>query len=69
MFLDAQRCDVVLFVQMKDATISLKIERVLKTKLLAIAKQENRSLSNYIENLLKVDIARHEAKPGRIKPQ
>jgi hypothetical protein len=54
---------------MKDATISLKIERALKNKLLAIAKQENRSLSNFIENLLKTEVAKHEAKIGRIKPQ
>lgn len=54
---------------MKDATISLKIERVLKTKLLAIAKEENRSLSNYIESVLKADVAKHEAKIGRVKLQ
>lgn len=69
MCLDARRCDVVLFAQMKDATISLKIERVLKMKLLEIAKQENRSLSNYIENLLKADVAKHEAKTRHIKLQ
>jgi hypothetical protein len=53
---------------MKDATISLKIERALKVKLLAVAKQENRSLSNFIESLLKAEIAKHESKVGRNRP-
>ena len=68
MFLDARRCDVVTFAAMKDATISLKIERALKVKLLAVAKQENRSLSNFIESLLKAEIAKHESKVGRNRP-
>jgi len=53
---------------MKDTTISLKIERALKAKLLALARAENRSLSNFIEKLLKTEVARHESKVGRIKP-
>jgi len=52
---------------MKDTTISLKIERALKAKLLAIAKAENRSLSNFIEKLLKAEVAKHESKLGRLK--
>jgi predicted HicB family RNase H-like nuclease len=52
---------------MKDTTISLKIERTLKAKLLALAKQENRSLSNFIEKLLKVEVAKYESKYGRIR--
>jgi hypothetical protein len=54
---------------MKDTTISLKIERALKAKLLALAKQENRSLSNFIEKLLKAEVVRHESKPGRTKTE
>jgi hypothetical protein len=53
---------------MKDAIISLKIERALKAKLLAIAKQENRSLSNFIESVLKAEVAKHETKTGRNRP-
>jgi predicted transcriptional regulator len=52
---------------MKDTTISLKIERALKAKLLALAKAENRSLSNFIEKLLKAEVAKHESKLGRVK--
>ena len=52
---------------MKDTTISLKIEQSLKDRLLAIAKSENRSLSNFIEKVLKNEVAKHEAKGGRIK--
>jgi predicted transcriptional regulator len=54
---------------MKDATISLKLERALKTKLLTIAKHENRSLSNFIESVLKAEVAKREVKTGRIKPE
>lgn len=54
---------------MKDTTISLKIERALKAKLLALAKAENRSLSNFIEKLLKAEVARHESRVGRIKTE
>jgi hypothetical protein len=52
---------------MKDTTISLKIERALKAKLLVLAKNENRTISNFIEKLLKDEIARHEGKAGRTK--
>jgi predicted transcriptional regulator len=52
---------------MKDTTISLKMERALKAKLLLLAKNENRTLSNFIEKLLKDEVARQEARPGRIK--
>ena len=52
---------------MKDTTISLKIDRSLKTKLVSLAKNENRSLSNYIEKLLKEDVAKHESRLARTK--
>jgi len=52
---------------MKDTTISLKIDRSLKAKLVSMAKSENRSLSNYIEKVLKEDVAKHELKHARIK--
>jgi len=44
---------------MKDTTISFKLERGLKAKLVALAKAENRSLSNFIEKVLKEELARH----------
>jgi predicted transcriptional regulator len=50
---------------MKDTTISLKIERALKAKLIALAKAENRSLSNFIEAVLKKEIANKEVKQSR----
>ena len=70
MFLDDERSYVVLFAGvMKDTTISLKIERALKAKLLVLAKNENRSLSNFIEKLLKDEVARHEGKSSRTKTE
>jgi predicted transcriptional regulator len=54
---------------MKDTTISLKIERTLKAKLLALAEQENRSLSNFIDKLLKAEVAKHESKHGRSRTE
>jgi hypothetical protein len=50
---------------MKDSTVSLKIEKALKAKLVALAKAENRSLSNYIEGVLKREIANREVKHSR----
>lgn len=54
---------------MKDTTISLKIDRALKAKLVVLAKQENRSLSNFIEKLLKAEVAIHESKHGRSRTE
>jgi len=51
----------------KDTTISLKLEKSVKAKLVALAKAENRSLSNFIEKVLKEEIARGESKPLRGK--
>jgi predicted transcriptional regulator len=50
---------------MKDTTISLKIERALKAKLVALARAENRSLSNFVEGVLKKEIANKEVKHSR----
>ena len=70
MFLDDEGSYVVLFAcLMKDTTISLKIERALKVKLVELAKNENRTLSNFIEKLLKEEVARHEGNSGRIKKE
>ncbi len=70
MLLDALTSYIVVSARaMKDTTISLKIERALKAKLLALAKQENRTLSNFIEKLLKEEIAKYESKHGRIKTE
>jgi hypothetical protein len=54
---------------MKDTTISLKIEHALKAKLLALARQENRSLSNFVEKLLKAEVAKYELKHGHLKSE
>jgi len=51
---------------MKDTTVSFKIERPLKAKLVALAKADNRTLSNFIEKILKGEIAKYESKHGRI---
>lgn len=50
---------------MKDTTVSLKIEKALKAKLVALAKAENRSLSNFIEGILKKEIANKDVKYPR----
>ena len=52
---------------MKDTRISFKIERTVKGELLALAKSENRTLSNFIEKILKETIAKYEARRGPIK--
>ncbi len=68
MLLDRSASYVVLFaLDMKDTTVSFKIESVLKAKLVALAKAENRTLSNFIEKILKEEIAKYESKHGRIK--
>jgi len=54
---------------MKDTTISLKIDRALKEKLLVIAGNENRTLSNFIEKLLKDEVARREGKTSRVRSE
>ena len=54
---------------MKDTTISLKIDRALKAKIVSLAKIENRSLSNYIEKILKEVVAKHESGQSRSKLQ
>jgi predicted HicB family RNase H-like nuclease len=65
-FLERRENKVVLFADaMKDTTISLKIERALKAKLVALARAENRSLSNFIEGVLKKEIANKEVKHSR----
>jgi macrodomain Ter protein organizer (MatP/YcbG family) len=54
---------------MKDTTISLKLERSLKSKLHVVSKRENRTLSNFVEKLIKEAIAKYESKHGRIKTE
>jgi hypothetical protein len=51
----------------KDTTVSFKLEKSLKAKLVALAKAENRSLSNLIEKVLKEEVARSESKAIRGK--
>jgi len=69
-FLDSRTSYVVVSArEMKDTTISLKIERALKAKLLALARQENRSLSNFVEKLLKAEVAKYELKHSRPKSE
>jgi predicted transcriptional regulator len=48
---------------MRDTTISFKIDRTMKAKLVALAKAEDRTLSNFIERILKAEIQKHESKP------
>jgi hypothetical protein len=65
---DLGKSNVVVCVQtMKDTTVSFKIQRELKAKLVTLARAENRSLSNFIEKVLKEEIAKHERKHGRMK--
>jgi predicted transcriptional regulator len=51
--------------RVKDTTVSFKIDRSLKAKLVTLAKADSRSLSNFIEKVLKEEIARREDKLGR----
>jgi predicted transcriptional regulator len=51
----------------KDTTVSFKVDKPLKAKLVALARLENRSLSNFIEKILKEEIARREPKPPRAR--
>jgi len=48
---------------MKDTTISFKIDRSFKAKLVVLALAENRTLSNYIENILRKAVARTKSRP------
>jgi predicted transcriptional regulator len=52
---------------MKDTTVSFKIEKALKAKLVALAGAENRSLSNFIEAVLKQEIASREKKHSKAR--
>ena len=70
MLLDRRRSYVVVSATvMKDTTVSLKIERALKAKLVALARAENRTLSNFIEKILKAEITKYESRYGRIKTE
>ena len=70
MFLDDRTFYVVVSARdMKDTTISLKIEQAFKAKLLVLARQENRSLSNFVEKLLKAEVAKYELKHGRLRSE
>jgi len=51
----------------KDTTITFKLEKALKPRLTVSTKAENRSLSNFIEKVLKEEINRQEAKVGRAR--
>jgi predicted transcriptional regulator len=51
----------------KDTTVSFKLEKSLKAKLVGLAKTENRSLSNFIEKVLKEEVTRSESKASRGK--
>ena len=54
---------------MKDTTVSFKIEKALKAKLVALAKAENRSLSNFVERILKREIADKDVKHARSRAE
>jgi predicted transcriptional regulator len=51
----------------KDTTVSFKLEKSVKAKLVALAKAESRSLSNFIEKVLKEEISRSESKNLKAK--
>ena len=51
----------VYYSAVKDATVSLKISKAMKAKLISLSKTENRSLSNFIEKVLKEEISRRES--------
>jgi len=61
--LDQEPNTVVISARMRDTTISFKIDRAMKAKLVALAKGEDRTLSNFIEKILKAEIQKHESKP------
>lgn len=65
LMLPKRRCSIRL--AMKDKIISFKIEHVMKAKLLVLAKAESRSLSNFIDKVLREEIRKYEAQHGRIK--
>ena len=69
-FVERRDCEVVLSAEtMKDTTVSLKIEKALKAKLIALARAENRSLSNFIEGVLKKEIASRETKRSKVRSE
>ena len=51
----------VYYSAVKDATVSLKMSKAMKAKLISLSKTENRSLSNFIEKVLKEEISRRES--------
>jgi hypothetical protein len=55
--------NVVISAPIRDTTISFRIDRMMKAKLVALAKAEDRTLSNVIEKILKAEIQKHESKP------
>lgn len=52
---------VVISARMRDTTISFKIDRTMKAKLVALAKAAHETLSNFIEKILKAEVQKHEA--------
>ena len=52
----------VTWARMKDTTISFKIDPTMKAKLVALAKAEDRTHSNFMEKILKAEVQKHEAK-------
>jgi hypothetical protein len=49
----------------KDTVISFKVERAFKSKLALVAAAENRSLSNFIEMVLKEELRKREQRAGK----
>ena len=59
----SENCLVVLSAGVaKDTVISFKVEHKLKAKLVELAASENRSLSNFIEMVLKEEVRKREQK-------
>jgi predicted transcriptional regulator len=49
----------------RDSIITFKVDKLLKAKLAAIAAAESRSLSNFIEKVLKEEIDRRDARRSK----
>lgn len=48
--------------QNKTVRLNIRLTEDLKNKIQKRAKEENRTMSNYIENLVKSDLEKHEGK-------
>jgi predicted transcriptional regulator len=52
----------------RDTVISFKVDRAFKAKLSAVAAAEHRSLSNFIEKVLKEELDRRDSRKQKTRP-